>query len=78
MITTATNSISISTPYFLPNQPITTPLPIAPRKRLQLPIILPEINHPFLTQYPTTSYFPQLLRSRIQVYSYTKPFFHQK
>ncbi len=40
--------------------------------------MVPEINDGFLTQYGTRSYFAELLRCGIEVYSYEKGFLHQK
>lgn len=78
MITSATKSIWISTPYFVPNEAIRTALRIAARKGVEVRIMVPEINDGFLTQYGTRSYFAELLRCGIEVYSYRKGFLHQK
>jgi cardiolipin synthase A/B len=40
--------------------------------------MVPEINDSFLTQYATQSYFPDLLRAGIEIYSYQKGFLHKK
>ncbi|MDN4524305.1 cardiolipin synthase [Fictibacillus fluitans] len=78
MISCATKSIWIATPYFVPTESIRTALRIASRKGVQVKIMVPEINDGFLTQYATRSYFPELLRSGIEIYSYKKGFLHQK
>jgi cardiolipin synthase len=78
MISCATKSIWIATPYFVPTESIRTALRIASRKGVQVRIMVPEINDGFLTQYATRSYFPELLRSGIEIYSYKKGFLHQK
>lgn len=78
MISCATKSIWIATPYFVPNESIRTALRIAARKGIQVRVMVPEVNDGFLTQYATRSYFPELLRSGIEIYSYKKGFLHQK
>ncbi|MDQ0219747.1 cardiolipin synthase [Peribacillus cavernae] len=78
MISCATKSIWIASPYFVPNQAIRTALRIAAYKGVQVRIMVPEINDGFLTQYATRSYFPELLRSGIEIYTYKKGFLHKK
>ncbi|MEH7119933.1 cardiolipin synthase [Neobacillus vireti] len=78
MITCATKSIWIATPYFIPNQAIQTALKIAAKNNIQVRLMVPDTNDGFLTQYATQSYFPELLRAGIEVYSYQKGFLHKK
>ena len=40
--------------------------------------MVPESNDGFLTQYATQSYFPELLRAGIELYTYQKGFLHKK
>ncbi|AQX55622.1 cardiolipin synthase [Priestia flexa] len=78
MIACATKSIWISTPYLVPNETIRTALRVAAKKGIDVRIMVPEINDGFLTQYATRSYFGELIRSGIEIYSYQKGFMHQK
>ncbi|WP_316569560.1 cardiolipin synthase [Neobacillus sp. YIM B06451] len=78
MMAAANHSIWIATPYFVPDESIRTALRVAAAKGLEVRILVPEINDSFLTQYATRSYFPELLRSGAEVYSYKKGFLHQK
>jgi cardiolipin synthase A/B len=78
MISSATESIWIATPYFIPNQAIMTALRVAAKKGIQVRLMVPESNDGFLTQYATQSYFPELLRSGIELYTYQKGFLHKK
>ncbi|MGM7723870.1 cardiolipin synthase [Metabacillus sp. Hm71] len=78
MISFATKSIWIATPYFVPNESIRTALRVAAKKGVQVRVMVPEINDGFLTQYATRSYFPELLRCGVEIYSYQKGFLHQK
>jgi cardiolipin synthase A/B len=78
MISCATESIWIASPYFIPNQAIMTALRVAAKKGIQVRLMVPESNDGFLTQYATQSYFPELLRAGIELYTYQKGFLHKK
>lgn len=78
MIASAEKSIWIATPYFIPDEPIRTALRIAAAKGVEVRIMVPEVNDGFLTQYASRSYFPELLRTGAEIYSYKKGFLHQK
>lgn len=78
MITSAIESIWIATPYFIPNRAITTALRVAAKKGIQVRLMVPESNDGFLTQYATQSYFPELLRAGVELYTYQKGFLHKK
>lgn len=78
MIASAEKSIWIATPYFIPDEAIRTALRIAAAKGVEVRIMVPEVNDGFLTQYASRSYFPELLRTGAEIYSYKKGFLHQK
>ncbi|RLQ96254.1 cardiolipin synthase [Falsibacillus albus] len=78
MMSSAKQSIWIATPYFVPNEAIRTALRIAASKGIEVRIMVPEQNDGFLTQYATRSYFAELLRCGVEIYSYKKGFMHQK
>ncbi|OIK12687.1 cardiolipin synthase [Bacillus sp. MUM 13] len=78
MISCATKSIWIATPYFVPNESIRTALRVAASKGIEVRIMVPETNDGFLTQYASRSYFHELLRAGVEIYSYKKGFLHQK
>ena len=78
MISCATKSIWIASPYFVPNQAIRTALRIAAKKGIQIRIMVPDTNDGFLTQYASRSYLPELLRSGMEIYAYQKGFLHKK
>ncbi|MBU8880484.1 cardiolipin synthase [Bacillus sp. FJAT-29790] len=78
MISCATKSIWIASPYFVPDEAIRTALRVAAAKGIEVRIMVPEINDGFLTQYASRSYFSELLRYGVEIYSYKKGFLHQK
>lgn len=78
MMSCATKSIWIATPYFVPDEAIRTALRVAAAKGIEVRIMVPEINDSYLTQYASRSYFSELLRSGAEIYTYKKGFLHQK
>jgi cardiolipin synthase A/B len=78
MIASAERSVWIATPYFVPNEAIRTALRVAAAKGVEVRIMVPEKNDSFLTQYASRSYFSELLRYGVEIYSYQKGFLHQK
>ncbi|MCO0599519.1 cardiolipin synthase [Peribacillus butanolivorans] len=78
LITCATKSIWIASPYFVPNQAIKAAIKHAALKGIQVRLMVPAVNDGFLTQYGSRSYFGELLQFGVEVYSYKKGFLHQK
>jgi cardiolipin synthase A/B len=78
MMSCATKSIWIATPYFVPDEAIRTALRVAAAKGIEVRIMVPEINDSYLTQFASRSYFSELLRYGVEIYSYKKGFLHQK
>ncbi|MFE0504929.1 cardiolipin synthase [Peribacillus butanolivorans] len=78
LITCATKSIWIASPYFVPNQAIKAAIKNAALKGIQVRLMVPAVNDGFLTQYGSRSYFGELLQFGVEVYSYKKGFLHQK
>ncbi|WHY54382.1 cardiolipin synthase [Peribacillus simplex] len=78
LITNATESIWIASPYFVPNQAIRAAIKHAAIKGIQVRLMVPAVNDGFLTQYGSRSYFGELLQFGVEVYLYKKGFLHQK
>lgn len=78
LITSATKSIWIASPYFVPNQAIKAAMKHAAQKGIQVRLMVPAVNDGFLTQYGSRSYFGELLQFGVEVYCYKKGFLHQK
>ncbi|PZD77900.1 cardiolipin synthase [Mesonia sp. K7] len=77
-ITTAEESILITTPYFIPNEEIYTALITAARRGVEVKIIIPKENDSWAAKYASTSYIESLLEAGIQFYFYTKGMVHAK
>ncbi|WP_340371432.1 cardiolipin synthase [Peribacillus sp. FSL E2-0218] len=78
LINSATESVWIASPYFVPNQAIKAAIKHAAVKGIQVRLMVPAVNDGFLTQYGSRSYFGELLQYGVEVYSYKKGFLHQK
>ncbi|MFI3314524.1 MAG: cardiolipin synthase [Rikenellaceae bacterium] len=77
-ITKATESIYISTPYFLPNQSILTALKVAAQSGIDVKLIIPGRSDTKLVFWATRSYITELLNAGIKVFFYNKGFIHSK
>ncbi|WP_424244834.1 cardiolipin synthase [Elusimicrobium posterum] len=78
IINSATESISIITPYLLPDNTILKNLEIASMRGVDVSIIIPEKSDNWFMDYPIQSYFERLLRKGINVYLTPEPFDHSK
>ena len=76
--TMAEDRIYITSPYFIPNDPILTALTTAARSGIDVRVMIPYESDSWAAQYATDSYIAQCLRSGIRIYRYTKGFLHAK
>ena len=77
-IATAKSYISISTPYFLPNESILTALRTAALSGVDVRMLLPGQSDSKLILWSSFSYIAELLDAGIKVYLYSKGFTHSK
>lgn len=77
-ITEARKRISITTPYFIPNETILNALRTAALGGVEVRIILPEEADSRFVHYASLSYISELLDAGVKVYLYTKGFIHSK
>lgn len=77
-ITSARESIYITSPYFMPNTQILTALTTASRSGVDVKIIIPKKSDSWAAQYATDSYIEELEQSGVQMYRYNKGFVHAK
>ena len=79
MISTATESIYITTPYFVPPESIMDALRIAALGGLDVKIIFPEQADHFMVNRASRTYLGDLMRCGVKVYFYEKKsFIHAK
>lgn len=77
-ITKAKNHIYISTPYFLPNQPILTALKVAALGGVDVKVLLPARSDSKLVHWASRSYITEMLEAKVKVYLYQAGFNHSK
>lgn len=77
-ITNAKHHIYISTPYFLPNEPILTALKVAALGGIDVRIMLPARSDSKMVHWASRSYFTELLEAKVKIYLYNAGFNHSK
>lgn len=77
-INSAEKYIYITTPYFIPNEQISTALKTAARSGVEVKLLIPKDGDSTVTQSATDSYIEGLLESNIQVNHYCKGMVHAK
>lgn len=78
MIQKAKDSITISTPYLIPDTELLTALKIASASGVRVKIITPGIPDKKIIYQCTRSYYAELLAAGIEIYEYTPGFNHTK
>lgn len=74
----AKKSIRICTPYFIPNDQLTSVLVIAVANGIGVELIIPERSDSFIVQHASFSFIKPLLQRGVKVYLYAKGFIHAK
>ena len=78
IIASAESRLRITTPYFVPPEPLVTALQTAARRGVDVKILVPgRTTHPFV-QYAARSYYAELLEAGVHIYEYTPGFLHGK
>lgn len=77
-VTTAEESIKITTPYFIPNEAILTALKSAARAGVNVEIMVPKKGDSWAARYASRSYFREILESGVKIYWYHKGMLHAK
>jgi cardiolipin synthase len=78
LIYSATERISITTPYLIIDHEFKNALQYAAKSGIEIEIIIPKIPDKKLVYMVTESHLPQLLKSGVKVYRYTPGFIHSK
>jgi cardiolipin synthase len=77
-ISQAKKSIKITTPYFIPNEALTSALNIAVSSGVDVELIIPARSDSFIVQHASFSFIKPLLERGVRVYLYEKGFVHAK
>jgi cardiolipin synthase len=74
----AKKTVRICTPYFIPNDELTSALVIAAADGIKVELILPAKSDSFIVQHASFSFIKPLLQRGVDVYFYEKGFIHSK
>lgn len=78
MITEAQKSISIVTPYFIPDISLLTALKTAAMRGIKVTVLMTGVPDNLITHWAAHSYFEDVLRSGVKIFQYQKGFMHAK
>ncbi len=77
-IVAAERSISIVTPYFVPDEPIITALRYAALRGVRVQLILPRKSNHWYTGFAARALYAPLLKSGVRIFERHGPFMHAK
>ena len=77
-IYSARNEIVITTPYFVPDEAVSTALLTAAERGVKVTIIVPERNDSRLVHYTCRSFFDDMLAVGIQIFGFKGGLLHTK
>jgi cardiolipin synthase A/B len=77
-ISTARHRIWISTPYFVPDEPMQTALLAAALRGVDVRVLLPGNSDHIVVDAAARSYFPELLAAGVKIFAYGPPALHAK
>lgn len=77
-INSAQKRVWITTPYFIPNEPVLTAIKTAALSGIDVQIIFPHTPDSYIVHAASMSYMKEVLEAGVKVYLYTKGFIHAK
>lgn len=78
MITSASSSVWIASPYFIPDADIASAIKIAARSGVDVRLLVPNKADHKIVFYASHSYFEEFLEAGVKIFEYTKGFMHSK
>jgi cardiolipin synthase A/B len=78
LIHAARKQIKITTPYFIPDEPMLQALQTAVLRGVDVHLVFSEIWYQVVVSYAQRSYYEQLLEAGVKVHLYQKSFLHAK
>ena len=78
MITSATESIWIASPYFIPDEDIFEALKVAALSGLDVRLLVPQRPDKRIVFHASRTYFSDLLNAGVRIFEYGKGFMHSK
>jgi len=77
-INSATKRVWITSPYFIPNEPVLTAIKIAALSGIDVQIIFPHQPDSYIVHVASMSYMKEVLEAGVKVHLYSKGFIHAK
>ena len=77
-ITQAQKRVWLTTPYFVPDEVMLAALVAAGLRGVDVRILVPRSSDNSLVDYAARSYYPELVRARVQIHEYTDRMLHAK
>jgi cardiolipin synthase A/B len=77
-INDANRRLWLTTPYFVPDEPLVTALVTAALRGVDVRVLVPARGDSRLVDLAARSYFPELLAARVRIYEYQPRFVHAK
>jgi cardiolipin synthase len=74
----ATRRVWLTTPYFIPDEPLLTSLTTAALRGVDVRVMVPKRGDSRLLDLAARSYFPELVEARVRVLEYEPRFIHAK
>ena len=74
----ATQKIVITTPYFVPDEPLLTALTTAAKRGVEVTLILPEKVDSLMVRYASRAYYPMLLAAGVKIALFKGGLLHAK
>lgn len=74
----ARRTVTIVTPYFIPDRPLISALITAALRGVEITLVLPEVNNLPYVQWASRSYLWELLQQGVRIYAQPAPFVHTK
>ena len=78
LIYAARSEIVISTPYYVPNEPMQAALCASARRGVKTKIIFPEVNDSWIVGAASRSYYSDLLAAGVQIFEFAGGLLHTK
>jgi cardiolipin synthase len=78
IIATARRTLVITTPYFVPNEPVLNAICGAARMGVKVKLILPQKNDSWFVSSTSRSYYAQMLAAGVEIFEYTTGLLHAK
>ncbi len=78
LIAAARENITITTPYYVPNEPIQSALQSAAHRGVITTIVFPEFNDSWVVRCASHSYYKELLEAGVHIYEFHQGLLHTK